>query len=202
MPDADGPHGLLGCPLAIDTASHCSSPAVLGRQALCRRIHQRTCLCNFTVSARLSSNITSSPGLLQRESSRLHLELWEGKMEALQQLGPRENIKHSMPNRVSPQIILTALFALFRQNKELKHYKASAALEPNRHPPPPAKLGHRSAILTQKANAGRMGYEHLSANPLPRGAGNIPRHTPVSSRTTPTTTAFCAFISKSFNSKK
>lgn len=88
MPDADGPRGLLGCLLAIDTTSRCSSQAGLGGQALCRRIHQRTCcLCNFTVSARLSSNITSSPGLLQRESSRLHLELWEGKMEALRQLG-------------------------------------------------------------------------------------------------------------------
>lgn len=48
--------------------------------------------------------------------------------------GPRENIKHSMPNRPSFQISLTALFALFRQNKELKCYKASAALGPRRPP--------------------------------------------------------------------
>lgn len=30
MPDADGPRGLLGCPLAIDTTSCCSSRAGLG----------------------------------------------------------------------------------------------------------------------------------------------------------------------------
>lgn len=117
------------------------------------------------------------------------MELWEGKMEAPQQ----PNIKHSVPNRASFQISLPALFALFRQNKELKCYKASAALEPNRHPPPAAKLGHRSAILMRKANAGRMGYEHLWANPPPHRAGNIPCHMPVSSRTTPTTAAFCGY---------
>jgi len=49
MPDVDSPHGVLGCPLAIDTTCRCSSQAVLERQALCRSIHQRTCLCNFTV---------------------------------------------------------------------------------------------------------------------------------------------------------
>lgn len=105
------------------------------------------------------------------------------------------NIKHTTPNRASFQISLTALFALFRQNKELKCYKASAALKPNRHPPPPTKLGHRSVILMQTANEGRSRYEHLSANPPSHGAGNIPHHMPVPSRTTPTKTAFCGYDS-------
>lgn len=61
--------------------------------------------------------------------------------------GLRENIKHSMPNRPSFQISLTALFALFRQNKELKCYKASAALGPRR--PPPVNRGHLSCARAE-----------------------------------------------------
>lgn len=133
VPDADGPWGPLGYLLPISTTSPCSSQAGLGRRALCRRAHQRSCLHDHLfqpVGRRTSRTAQDCRGKAAGSIRSCGKAVWRPDCSQ----GPRENIKHSMPNRASFQISLPALFALFRQNKELKYYKASAALEPTKHP--------------------------------------------------------------------
>ena len=138
MPDADGPCGPLGYLLPTSTTSQRSSQAILGRRAFCRRAHQRTCLCDYLFQpvGHQTSHIAQDCGVKAagsiQSSGKAIWRLYRSQ-------GPRENIKHSMPNRASFQISLPALFAPFRQNKELKYYKASAALEPTTHPLLPGK---------------------------------------------------------------
>lgn len=182
MADADSPWGPLGYLLPISTTSLCSSQAGLGRRAFCRRAYQRSCLHDYLFQP------------VGRQTSRTAQDCGGKAVGSTGSCGkavrrpycsqePRENIKHSMPNRASFQISLPALFALFRQNKELKYYKASAALEPTRHPllpggPLALKAG---GLWAPPCSSPDMGWQ------------SPPRHALVSSRATPTTTAFCGY---------
>lgn len=130
MPDADSPCSLL-CSLLPISTTRCRSQPIprryfaggLTREPACAARFQAVCHQIWDAAQDCRGKAAGSVWSSGKAKRRLYCSQ-----------GPRENIKHSMPNRPSFQISLTALFALFRQNKELKCYKASAALGPRRPP--------------------------------------------------------------------